>query len=75
MTWSNNCRIMKGKVPARACGNRKAKHGFKKGDTEGIVNYALSLSDTVLAAIFIEDRVLKYYQQLPYFIFFNFTYF
>ena len=28
---------------------------FKKGDTEGFVNYALSLSDIVLAAIFIED--------------------
>jgi len=28
---------------------------FKKGDTEGFVNYALSLNDIVLAAIFIED--------------------
>ena len=29
---------------------------YKKGDTEGFVNYALSLDKTVLAAIFIEDR-------------------
>lgn len=29
---------------------------YKKGDTEGFVNYALSLNDTVLAAIFIEDK-------------------
>lgn len=29
---------------------------YKKGDTEGFVNYALSLDKTVLAAIFIEDK-------------------
>ncbi|MCK5638020.1 MAG: bifunctional oligoribonuclease/PAP phosphatase NrnA [Flavobacteriaceae bacterium] len=29
---------------------------FKKGDTEGFVNYALSLEDVIFAAIFIEDR-------------------
>ena len=28
---------------------------FKKGDTEGVVNYALSVTGIVLAAIFIED--------------------
>ena len=28
---------------------------FKKGDTEGVVNYALSLKEIVFAAIFIED--------------------
>lgn len=28
---------------------------YKKGDTEGFVNYALSLNNVVLAAIFIED--------------------
>ncbi|GAA4887111.1 bifunctional oligoribonuclease/PAP phosphatase NrnA [Flaviramulus aquimarinus] len=32
------------------------KHNYKKGDTEGIVNYALSLDGIVLAAIFIEDK-------------------
>jgi len=32
------------------------KYDYKKGDTEGIVNYALSLDGIVLAAIFIEDR-------------------
>ncbi|RUA11131.1 MAG: bifunctional oligoribonuclease/PAP phosphatase NrnA [Flavobacteriia bacterium] len=32
------------------------RFNFKKGDTEGFVNYALSLEDTVLAAIFIEDK-------------------
>ncbi len=29
---------------------------YKKGDTEGVVNYALSLNNTILAAIFIEDK-------------------
>lgn len=33
----------------------KNKHNFEKGDTEGIVNYALSLKGIVFAAIFIED--------------------
>ncbi len=28
---------------------------YKKGDTEGVVNYALSITNTVLAAIFIEN--------------------
>ncbi|MBU2949411.1 bifunctional oligoribonuclease/PAP phosphatase NrnA [Tamlana agarivorans] len=32
------------------------RYNYKKGDTEGIVNYALSLDGIVLAAIFIEDR-------------------
>jgi len=32
------------------------KYDYKKGDTEGIVNYALSLNNIVLAAIFIEDK-------------------
>ena len=32
------------------------RFNFKKGDTEGVVNYALSLSGVVLAAIFIEDK-------------------
>jgi phosphoesterase RecJ-like protein len=40
----------------------KKKFDFKKGDTEGIVNYALSLKGIVFAAIFIEDseqRIIK----------------
>ena len=32
------------------------RHGFQKGDTEGFVNYGLSIRDVVLAAIFIENR-------------------
>jgi phosphoesterase RecJ-like protein len=32
------------------------RYNYKKGDTEGIVNYGLSLDGVVLAAIFIEDR-------------------
>tara|TARA_R110000868_G_scaffold274570_1_gene534037 strand:- start:3646 stop:4665 length:1020 start_codon:yes stop_codon:yes gene_type:complete len=32
------------------------KYDYKKGDTEGVVNYGLSLDGIVLAAIFIEDR-------------------
>lgn len=31
-------------------------HNFKKGDTEGVVNYALSLNRIVFAAIFIENK-------------------
>src|SRR5690554_2181720 len=31
-------------------------HNFKKGDTEGFVNYALSVKGIVLAAIFIENK-------------------
>src|SRR5699024_5040951 len=37
-------------------------HHFRKGDTEGVVNYGLSLKGIVLAAIFIEnttDRIIK----------------
>jgi phosphoesterase RecJ-like protein len=33
----------------------KKRFDFKKGDTEGIVNYALSLEGIIFAAIFIED--------------------
>tara|TARA_R110002049_G_scaffold174490_4_gene341703 strand:- start:1674 stop:2693 length:1020 start_codon:yes stop_codon:yes gene_type:complete len=32
------------------------RYDYKKGDTEGVVNYGLSLNGIVLAAIFIEDR-------------------
>jgi phosphoesterase RecJ-like protein len=32
------------------------RYHFQKGDTEGFVNYGLSLKDVVLAAIFIENR-------------------
>lgn len=31
------------------------KYGFQKGDTEGFVNYGLSISGTVMAAFFMED--------------------
>ncbi|MBU3822618.1 bifunctional oligoribonuclease/PAP phosphatase NrnA [Flavobacteriaceae bacterium XHP0103] len=32
------------------------KYNYKKGDTEGVVNYGLSLNNVVLSAIFIEDK-------------------
>ena len=32
------------------------KYNYTKGDTEGVVNYGLSLNHVVLAAIFIEDK-------------------
>ena len=32
------------------------KYNYKKGDTEGVVNYGLSLEGVILAAIFIEDK-------------------
>lgn len=31
-------------------------HNFKKGDTEGFVNYGLSIKDVVMAVIFIENK-------------------
>jgi len=34
----------------------KKRFDFQKGDTEGVVNYALSLKGIVFAAIFIEDK-------------------
>lgn len=34
----------------------KKRFNFQKGDTEGVVNYALSLKGIVFAAIFIEDK-------------------
>tara|TARA_B110000003_G_scaffold276509_1_gene323423 strand:- start:14698 stop:15726 length:1029 start_codon:yes stop_codon:yes gene_type:complete len=37
----------------------KTKNNFNKGDTEGIVNYALSINGIVMAAIFIEDKDQK----------------
>ncbi len=36
--------------------NELNKFNFKKGDTEGFVNYALSIKDVFFSAIFIEDR-------------------
>ncbi|MFV9550182.1 DHH family phosphoesterase [Algibacter sp. PT7-4] len=36
--------------------NELQKYNYKKGDTEGVVNYGLSLNGIVLAAIFIEDK-------------------
>ncbi|WP_196889390.1 DHH family phosphoesterase [Aureivirga sp. CE67] len=36
--------------------DEKEQFDFKKGDTEGFVNYALSLKGIVLAVIFIEDK-------------------
>ena len=34
----------------------KNRFGYQKGDTEGVVNYALSLKGIIFAAIFIEDK-------------------
>ncbi|PQJ78201.1 DHH family phosphoesterase [Polaribacter porphyrae] len=34
----------------------KNRFDYKKGDTEGVVNYALSLKGIIFAAIFIEDK-------------------
>lgn len=36
--------------------DEKAINNFVKGDTEGVVNYALSVAGIVMAAIFIEDK-------------------
>ena len=36
------------------------KFNFKKGDTEGIINYALAIKDTIFAAFIVErDNVVK----------------
>ncbi|MFL0063691.1 DHH family phosphoesterase [Tenacibaculum maritimum] len=37
----------------------KKRFGYEKGDTEGVVNYALSIKGIVFAAIFIEDEEQK----------------
>jgi len=37
----------------------KKRFDFQKGDTEGVVNYALSLKGIIFAAIFIEDKEQK----------------
>jgi phosphoesterase RecJ-like protein len=39
--------------------NELNRHNFQRGDTEGFVNYALSLKNVIFAAIFIEDRKQK----------------
>ena len=39
--------------------DEKKSFGYQKGDTEGVVNYALSLKDIIFAAIFIEDKEQK----------------
>ena len=39
--------------------NELNRHNFQRGDTEGFVNYALSLKDVIFAAIFIEDKKQK----------------
>ena len=36
--------------------NELNRFNYKKGDTEGVVNYGLSLENVVFAAIFIEDK-------------------
>lgn len=36
--------------------NELRQFDYKKGDTEGVVNYALSLDNIIFAAIFIEDK-------------------
>ncbi len=36
-----------------------SEFSFKKGDTEGFVNYALSIKNVIFAAIFIEDKKQK----------------
>ena len=35
------------------------KHNFKKGDTEGFVNYSLGIKGIIFAAIFIENKADK----------------
>ncbi|UCE93845.1 MAG: bifunctional oligoribonuclease/PAP phosphatase NrnA [Flavobacteriaceae bacterium] len=39
--------------------NELNKYKFQRGDTEGFVNYALSLKNVMFAAIFIEDKKQK----------------
>ncbi len=39
--------------------NELNRHNFQRGDTEGFVNYALSLRNVIFAAIFIEDKKQK----------------
>tara|TARA_B100000768_G_scaffold163234_1_gene164298 strand:+ start:1204 stop:2220 length:1017 start_codon:yes stop_codon:yes gene_type:complete len=54
----NNLRFLENHSTAFICLTNKELdlHGFKKGDTEGLVNYGLSLKGVKLAAIFIENK-------------------
>ncbi|GAA4958876.1 bifunctional oligoribonuclease/PAP phosphatase NrnA [Algibacter aquimarinus] len=54
----NNLRIIPESKTAYISLSQKElqKYDYKKGDTEGVVNYGLSLEGIVLAAIFIEDK-------------------
>lgn len=54
----NNLKVLKNKKTAYITLSQKElnDHYFKKGDTEGIVNYGLSLKGIILAAIFIENK-------------------
>lgn len=40
--------------------NQLAEYQFQKGDTEGFVNYGLSIKDTKMAAFFIEEKGQDY---------------
>lgn len=53
-----NLRIVEGLRTAYITLNQEEldRHNFKKGDTEGFVNYGLSLQGIVFAAIFIENE-------------------
>ena len=54
----NNLRFLENKHTAYISLTNKEldAHGFKKGDTEGLVNYGLSLKGAKFAAIFIEHQ-------------------
>lgn len=54
----NNLRVIPDKKAAYITLSQKEldQHHYRKGDTEGIVNYGLSLKGIILTAIFIEDR-------------------
>ena len=54
----NNLNILKDYRTAYITMTQKEldEHNFKKGDTEGFVNYALSVKGIVFAAIFIENK-------------------
>jgi len=54
----NNLKIIFEHKTAYICltQNELNKYKFQKGDTEGVVNYGLSVKDVIFAAIFIEDK-------------------
>ena len=59
VSFSDHTKIASLNMISTEYGSSQNEFDYKKGDTEGFVNYALSINKCVLAAIFIEDEKNK----------------